>query len=96
MQNVEQHIIENSRYLIDALTQSSDKIQLISPQTANRYAGIITFRHQHIASTALFHYLSERGIVCALRGGGIRFSPHFYTQRDKLEYAIKQVIACPF
>jgi len=26
----------------------------------------------------LYKHLQDNGVVCALRGGGIRFSPHFY------------------
>jgi len=91
MPTVEQQVLANSRYLIEALTQSPD-IEILSPQQSHRYAGITTFRHRRIETTALFHQLQKRGIVCAQRGGGVRFSPHFYTPRERLERAVEYVI----
>jgi len=31
----------------------------------------------------------SRGVVCAPRGGGIRFSPHFYTDEAVLTQAVE-------
>jgi hypothetical protein len=33
----------------------------------------------------------EAGVLCAHRGGGIRFSPHFYTAPAALERALARV-----
>jgi hypothetical protein len=33
----------------------------------------------------------KAGILCAFRGGGVRFSPHFYTAEKSLGAAIDQV-----
>jgi len=30
----------------------------------------------------------NQGVICAPRGGGIRFSPHFYTPQQVLDRAI--------
>jgi selenocysteine lyase/cysteine desulfurase len=94
MASIETQVLDNSRYLLDALGQCAD-IQLLSPLEPNRYAGIVTFRHRKIESMNLFHHLSQQGIVCAERGGGIRFSPHFYTSRKQLKWAVEQVVTCP-
>jgi hypothetical protein len=32
--------------------------------------------------------LRERGVVCAARGGGVRFSPHFYTPLVQIDRAL--------
>jgi hypothetical protein len=29
--------------------------------------------------------------MCAMRGGGIRFSPHFYTPFESLDFALQVV-----
>jgi hypothetical protein len=29
------------------------------------------------------------GIICAARGGGIRFSPHYYAEQQQLEKALE-------
>ena len=90
MANIEAQVLDNSRYLLDALAQCAD-IEILSPLEDNRYAGIVTFRHRKRDSTNLFEHLSQQGIVCAERGGGIRFSPHFYTPRAQLKWAVEQV-----
>ncbi len=54
-------------------------IELLSPAQPERSAGIVTFRLAGSANQALFEQLKAEQVVCALRGGGIRLSPHFYT-----------------
>lgn len=90
MATVEQHILANSHYLINELSKNP-AIELLSPLTPDRYAGIITFRHRQVATETLFDYLRQHGIICAQRGGSIRFSPHFYTQQAQLQRAVERV-----
>ncbi|WP_375739628.1 aminotransferase class V-fold PLP-dependent enzyme [Pseudomonas boanensis] len=54
--------------------------QLLSPPDPERRAGILNFRLDHWDNLALFERLRDEQVVCAQRGGGIRFSPHFYTE----------------
>jgi selenocysteine lyase/cysteine desulfurase len=85
------HLIhENATYLLDALSCQSH-IEILTPITADRYAGIVTFHHRKAKAEALWQYLSEHGVICAHRGGGIRLSPHFYNQKIGLEYTIKLI-----
>jgi selenocysteine lyase/cysteine desulfurase len=63
-------------------------LELLSPRGAARRAGIVTFRVPGADSKRLHSALMQRGIVCAQRGGGIRFSPHYYTEWAVLERAI--------
>lgn len=62
---------------------------LLSPRQPERRAGILTFRVPGTDAQALFRKLIDRGVICAQRGGGIRFSPHFYTPERVLEGAIE-------
>jgi cysteine desulfurase/selenocysteine lyase len=48
----------------------------------------VTFRHRKIPTHELYQQLMKRRIVCADRGGGIRFSPHFYTNQQKIREAL--------
>jgi selenocysteine lyase/cysteine desulfurase len=35
--------------------------------------------------------LQKNGVVCALRGGGIRFSPHFYNTFEEIDRALELI-----
>ncbi len=89
MPQIEQLVLENSRFMIDYFLQRADRYQLITPVANDRYAGIVTVRPLNESPESLFKMLSSRGIMCALRGGGIRFSPHFYTPRKRLFSALE-------
>ncbi|HHH44438.1 MAG TPA: aminotransferase class V-fold PLP-dependent enzyme [Gammaproteobacteria bacterium] len=74
------------QYLIDNIKNSGGII--LSETAPDRRAGIVTFRYAQEDIEARYRYLQENGVVCALRGGGIRFSPHFYTPESVLERAL--------
>ena len=72
-------------YLVEKLIQN-DRIRLITPTRAEQRAGIVAFQVIGEDQETLFKRLMENGVICALRGGAIRFSPHYYnsiTQLDK-------------
>ncbi|MCF7202729.1 aminotransferase class V-fold PLP-dependent enzyme [Pseudomonas oligotrophica] len=71
-------------WLQDGLRQIAG-VELLSATAPERRAGILTFRLDGIANDALFERLKAEQVVCALRGGGIRFSPHFYTTPAVIE-----------
>ncbi len=81
MDNVEAAVLANSAQLIDWVQNQQD-LELITPALADRHAGIVTFRHQKLDAQRhayLYRRLMKAGVICANRAGGIRFSPHFYT-----------------
>ena len=81
------NILGNTSFLIDFI-ESSPALELLSPREPSRRSGIVTFRGTAgVDHTGLFQALGQAGVVCASRGGGIRFSPHFYTPRRDLERA---------
>lgn len=88
MQTVEAMVTQNSDYLF-ARIKASKQLELLTDCTPGRYAGIVTFRHRHTDNDTLFSALTKQGVMCAQRGGGIRFSPHFYTPQDKIRQAIE-------
>jgi selenocysteine lyase/cysteine desulfurase len=90
MSRVEKRLLENTAWLLQRLAQSPE-IEILSPIQPGRYAGIVTFRHRRHSSAALFQELTRQGVVCAQRGGGIRFSPHFYTPREVLRRAVEML-----
>jgi hypothetical protein len=56
------------------------------------FAGIVTFRRRDADSAAIYNHLVRNNVVCALRAGGIRFSPHFYTPFEQLDRAMELII----
>lgn len=87
LEELKQEIERRLRYSFNLLN-NSDNLSVITPQEDGRFGGIVTFQHRQAGHEALYHYLQSQGVVCALRGGGIRFSPHFYTPLNKIEKAI--------
>jgi cysteine desulfurase / selenocysteine lyase len=67
--------------------------EILTP--AARHAGILTFRPAHGDTETLFRRLQDAGVLCAQRGGGIRFSPHFYLPLDGLDAALALVAEGP-
>lgn len=62
---------------------------LLSPQEPERRAGILTFCLGGRDNAELFESLRQNQVVCALRGGGIRLSPHFYTPERVIEETLE-------
>ncbi|EGG98949.1 Cysteine desulfurase [gamma proteobacterium IMCC2047] len=87
MPQVEQQLQQRVQYLLDGLGKHPD-ITVISPTTLHRRAGIVTFRHKLISAPKLHQTLMDKNIICAHRGGGVRFSPHFYIPFEKLDEAL--------
>ena len=85
--NVEQLINTKINFIINALLKR-DEIRLLSPTKKAQQSGIVTFQHRHIPSQQLYQSLMDQGVICANRGGGVRFSPHFYTPEPVLEKAL--------
>ena len=68
-------------------------LELLSPRAPERRAGIVTFRAPELDSAALHRSLMEQRVLCAHRGDGIRFSPHFYTPIPVIDRAMDVVAA---
>lgn len=92
MDRVETQVLENSGHVIELL-RGLDGMELLSPTERQRRAGIVTFRLDGVDIEAFYSYLQRNGVICALRGGGIRFSPHFYTAYEKISDAVRHVSA---
>lgn len=87
LQEIGTKVIGNSQYLVDKLA-SIKGIKIISDISQNRMSAIVTFSSEIIPSDKLHRVLTEKGVLCALRGGGVRLSPHFYTPRSQLEQTV--------
>ncbi|MCG2634187.1 MAG: aminotransferase class V-fold PLP-dependent enzyme [Gammaproteobacteria bacterium] len=92
MTQVENRLLQNSSRLIE-LIDTAPGLELISSTEPSRRSGIVTFRKPTEPSDRLFARLRDAGVICAPRGGGIRFSSHFYTPTEVLEKAVALVVA---
>lgn len=92
MDVISARVLANSQYLVDKI-QSHTELELITRADSERLAGIITFRRAGVDSKQLYQSLMSQGIMCAYRGGGIRFSPHFYTHQSSLDKALDMLLA---
>lgn len=86
--NIYQQILENSMAMIEYI-KNSNNLALISADAIERLSGIITFKHNTTDNNKLYQYLMDKGVICSHRGGGIRYSPHFYTPKEKIIMALE-------
>jgi len=87
MESITRSVFNNTSYLIDKLN-NIDAIKVQTPPVPSRHAGIVNFKPLEKDATRVYESLMEQGVICALRGGGIRFSPHFYTNQSILDRAL--------
>jgi selenocysteine lyase/cysteine desulfurase len=92
IETIAETVSEKTGYLIELLEKNL-KVKVISPILAERRAGIVTFVHDGMTADRLYARLMEQGVLCAARGGGVRFSPHFHTPEDHLRQAVEWVHA---
>ncbi len=86
-------VLNNTSYLTDRIILHPD-LELRSPAHPAHQSGIVSFRHRRHLSETLYQKLRAERVVCAIRGGAIRFSPHFYTPRNQLDRALELVTDC--
>jgi len=90
MAAVEALVIAKSDYIKDAIDKNENLV-LLSKRKSQLKSGIVTFKHRIVANDVLYQFLQKSGVVCALRGGGIRFSPHFYNTFDEIDRALELI-----
>jgi selenocysteine lyase/cysteine desulfurase len=66
-------------------------VVLSRPFDADRISGIVTFKMPQADQPAIYRELLKRGLVCALRGGGIRLSPHFYQAGEPVKTMLELI-----
>jgi selenocysteine lyase/cysteine desulfurase len=87
MQYVEDLILKNTSYLIDNLKEFKG-ITFLSPIAEGRRAGIVTFKFESNDNAKIHANLMNNKVICANRLGGIRFSPHFYTDLETIDNSL--------
>jgi selenocysteine lyase/cysteine desulfurase len=82
-------IKKNTDFIIQQVDASG--YELLTPRDALMRAGIVTFRVPDRDNHALYQGLMKQQVMCAYRGGGIRFSPHFYNHEKEIEEAFRRL-----
>lgn len=59
-----------------------------SPRESAQRSGIVIFSKSDIDPQSMHDRLTAAGVKCAVRAGGIRFSPHFYNTMEEIDAAI--------
>ena len=95
MAEIEAKVIENAGYLMEKIDNSPSLMLLSNKQSALK-SGIVLFKHATADNTQFYQHLQNNHIVCALRGQGIRFSPHFYHSKAELDKAVEIAQLIPF
>jgi len=86
MERVESLVLANAGRVM-AWVKSRPELELLTPASAGRFGGIVTFRVRaldYAGHAALWRQLMAAGVICAHRAGGIRFSPHYYSDVSRL------------
>lgn len=90
LDTIQQELETRVDYLIEQL-DTIEGLTLLSPREREKRGGIVTFLPS-LSGTSdinrLHQQLMQQGVICANRGGGIRFSPHFYTSKQAIDRAI--------
>lgn len=92
IKNVGEKIIHLTDLLVDRLSEAGYTI--LSPRGKGEKSGIVIFSGTK-NNDILFKYLNKNKIFCALRGGGIRLSPHFYNSEDEVDIFLELISNAP-
>ncbi len=87
MRYIERELEARVSYLMERLAEH-DRIRLITPGDSDRRSGIVAFQVTGSEQQELHKRLMENQVICALRGGAIRFSPHYYISMDKIDKSL--------
>ena len=88
MDQVEKEVLGRSRFLIEEIGKLPEYDLLTTPDPM-RVSGIVTFKSKENSLESLSNELKKNGVECAIRSGGVRLSPHYYTPMEQLEQVVK-------
>jgi cysteine desulfurase/selenocysteine lyase len=88
IETIASELNKRMHYLTKQLT-TIQGLTILSPVEEALRGGIITFKIDNTDANTLYLALMKKRVICACRGGGVRFSPHFYTSKTVMDSAIK-------
>jgi cysteine desulfurase / selenocysteine lyase len=90
----ESHVFNQLSHKLNTLTSFVEQLpgaEILSPREPARRSGILTVAFEGVDAHRLGKRLQQAGVYGAVRGGGIRLSPHFYTPDHVLEAAAEAI-----
>ncbi len=84
---IEAEVLALTDYLVEGLRGLG--LEVTAPRAEGEKSGIVTFTVPDKAPEEIAAGLGEAGVICASRGGGIRFSPHFYNDTVEVDRALE-------
>ncbi|AZC49438.1 MULTISPECIES: aminotransferase class V-fold PLP-dependent enzyme [Pseudomonas] len=84
MEHVATLIAERVQWLQDGLN-AIPGVRLHTPLNPARRGGIFSFSIDGIDNQVVYEALLQQQVVCIPRGPGVRFSPHFYTEKRVID-----------
>lgn len=86
---IAEQVLDNSKYLIEKIGMMSSDYALFTPSEPSRHAGIVSFRPLRQDVVELHRRLTAANVICAVRRGALRLSPHCYTPHAHLDRALE-------
>jgi len=88
--NIQQQVLAKADYVREKIAADAS-LRLLSNTDSRYFSGIVTFEKMDVDNQALYDYLQKNNVLCAFRGSGIRFSPHFYTEESIIDKAFELI-----
>ncbi|MGD8378760.1 MAG: aminotransferase class V-fold PLP-dependent enzyme [Gammaproteobacteria bacterium] len=89
-ERIEQRVLSAADRLRTGL-ERVDGVRVISNAAPACRSGIVTFRCSGHDRVDVARALARRGVLCAARGGGVRFAPHFHLREAQLDQAVEHL-----
>ncbi|KAA3611248.1 MAG: aminotransferase class V-fold PLP-dependent enzyme [Calditrichaeota bacterium] len=81
---IEQHLLILGKQMVDRLPDYGMKF--LGHEDSFYWSGIFSFSHPDAEELSMF--LKKHNVICSIRDGALRFSPHFYNNRDDINAII--------
>ncbi|MBV9849425.1 MAG: aminotransferase class V-fold PLP-dependent enzyme [Armatimonadetes bacterium] len=86
MDAIAARVLAVAAHAAEALTRKGYVVT--SPQDDAHRSGIVMFRHPILDNDPVLQALEAAGVAAAVRGGKLRFSPHFYNTEEEIDRAV--------
>ena len=79
-------VLSLTAYLANKLDQKGYRVS--SPRADSERGGLVMFQHPTYSNESILQTLTDAGVTAAVRGGKVRFSPHFYNTFAEMDIAV--------